>query len=60
MLIETAVESVESAMLVDKTDEGLHGDADASRYTISSWKAEFVNLMMIMVEETRRDKFYET
>lgn len=49
MLIETAVESVESAILVDKTVEGLHGDADASRYNISSWRAEFVNLMMMMM-----------
>lgn len=59
MLIETAVESVESAMLVDNTDEGLHGDADASRYSVSSWRAEFVNLMVKMVEGTRRDKVYE-
>lgn len=55
VLIETVVESVESAMVVDKTAEGLHGDADASRYSTSSWRAEFVNLMVVMGERTKRD-----
>jgi hypothetical protein len=56
VLIETSVESVDSAMLDVKIDEGLHGDADANRYSISSWRAEFVNLMVIVVEGTMRER----
>jgi hypothetical protein len=56
VLIETSVESVDSAMLDVKIDEGLHGDADVNRYSISSWRAEFVNLMVIVVEGTMRER----
>jgi hypothetical protein len=56
VLIETSVESVDSAMLDDKIAEGLHGDADANRYSISSWRAEFMNLMVMMVEGIMREK----